>query len=49
MPAQKPFVLSVTIKTRSPTSEERWEGLGLINGGAAHPMKLVFWERVMAP
>jgi len=33
----------VTVKTKSPTSEERWEGPGLINGGAAHPFRLTFW------
>ena len=31
------------VKTKkSPTSEERWGFLGLINGGAAHPFKLAF-------
>jgi len=30
------------VKTKSPTSEERWGVLGLINGGAAHPFKLAF-------
>ena len=34
---------NVTVKTKSPTSEERWEGPGLINGGAAHPFRLTFW------
>ena len=30
------------VKTKSPTSEERWGVMGLINGGAAHPFKLAF-------
>jgi len=31
------------VKTKkSPTSEERWGFLGLINGGTAHPFKLAF-------
>ena len=31
------------VKTKkSPTSDERWGFLGLINGGAAHPFKLAF-------
>jgi len=34
---------NVTVKTKSATSEERWEGLGLINGGAVHPFRLAFW------
>jgi len=34
---------NVTVKTKSPTSEERWEGPGLINGGAAHLFRLGFW------
>jgi len=29
-------------KTKSLTSEERWEGSKLINGGAAHPIRLAF-------
>ena len=33
---------NVTVKTKSPTSEEEWEVLRLINGGAAHPFKLAF-------
>ena len=35
---------NVTVKTKSPTSEERWEGPGLMNGGAAHSIILVFWR-----
>ena len=34
---------NVTGKTKSPSSDERWEGLGLINGGAAHLIRLLFW------
>ena len=30
------------VMTKSLTSEERWGVLGLINGGATHPFKLVF-------
>jgi len=37
------------VKTKSPTSEEKWGVLGLVNGGAAHPFKLAFGGRVMAP
>jgi len=31
-------------KTKSPTSNERLEGPGLINGGVAHLIRLVFWR-----
>jgi len=34
---------NVTVKTKSSTSEERWEGPELINGGAVHPFRLAFW------
>ena len=40
---------SVTDKTKSPTSKERWEGPGLINGGAAHPIRLAFWGEGNGP
>ena len=40
---------NVTGKTKSPTSDERWEGPGLINGGAAHPIRLVFWGEGNSP
>ena len=33
---------NVTVKTKSPASDERWEGSELINGDAAHPIRLVF-------
>ena len=39
----------VTGKTKSLTSDERWEGLGLINGGAAHSIRLVFWGESNGP
>jgi len=39
----------VTDKTKSPTSEARWESLGLINGGAAHPIRLAFWGEGNCP
>jgi len=42
-------VLSVTVKTKSPTSEERWEGPELINGGTAHPFRLGFWGEGNGP
>jgi len=35
---------SVTVKTKRPTLEERWEGPGLINGDTAHPFRLTFWR-----
>jgi len=45
-----PFKLScVTGKTKSLTSDERWEGPGLINGGAAHPIRLGFWGEGNGP
>jgi len=34
---------NVTVKTKSLISDERGKGPRLINGGAAHPIKLVFW------
>ena len=37
------------VKTKSPTSEGRWEGPELINGGAAHPFRLVFWGESNCP
>ena len=37
------------VKTKSPTSEERWGVLGLINGGVAHPFKLAFREEGNCP
>jgi len=40
---------NVTVKTKSPTSEERWEDPGLINGGAAHPFRLTFWGEGNGP
>ena len=40
---------NVTNKTKSPTSEERWEGSKLINGGAAHPIRPGFWEEGNGP
>lgn len=30
------------VTDESPTSEKWWEGPGLISGGAAHPIRLVF-------
>jgi len=38
-----------TVNTKSLTSEERWEGHGLINGGAAHPFRLTFWGEGNGP
>ena len=40
---------NITDKTKSPTLEERWEGPGLINGGAAHPFRLAFWGEGNGP
>jgi len=40
---------NITDKTKSPTLEERWEGPGLINGGAAHPIRLAFWGEGNGP
>ena len=40
---------NVTVKTKSSTSEERWESPELINGGAAHPFRLTFWEEGSGP
>jgi len=40
---------NVTVKTKSLTSDERWEGLGLINGGIAHSIRLVFWREGNGP
>ena len=34
---------NVTVKTKSLTSNERYEHPGLINGGVAHFIRLVFW------
>jgi len=34
---------NVTVKTKSSTSDERWEDPRLINGGTAHSIRLVFW------
>ena len=39
---------NVTIKTKSSTSDKRWKGPGLISGAVVHPIRLVFWETVMA-
>jgi len=41
--------MSVTGKTKSPTSDERWEGPGLINGVAAHPIRLTLWGESNGP
>jgi len=32
-------------KIKSPTSNKRWESLGLINDGAAHHIRLVVCEK----
>ena len=40
---------NVTVKTKSHTSNERWEGPGLINSGAAHPIRQVFWGEGNGP
>jgi len=29
--------------------DERWESFGLINGGAAHPIRLLFWGEDNGP
>jgi len=39
----------VTVKPKSPTSEERWEDRRLINGGTAHPFRLIFWGEGNGP
>ena len=44
-----PFEPNVTVKTKSPILKERWEGPGLINGGAAHPFRLAFWGEGNGP
>jgi len=43
------FQQYVTVKTKSPTSEERWEGPGFINVGAAYPLRLAFWGEGNVP
>ena len=40
---------NVTGKTKSPTSDERWEGPGLIKSSAAHSIRLVFWGEGNGP
>ena len=34
---------------KSPTSEKRWEGPRLLNGGAAHSFRLAFWRESNDP
>jgi len=40
---------NATVKTKSPTSDERWEGPELINGRTAHSIRLVFWGEGNGP
>jgi len=40
---------SATVKTKSPTSDKRWEGPGLISGGAARPIRLISWGEGNGP
>jgi len=42
-------VPGVTVKTKTPTSEKRWKGPGLINGGAPYPFRLTFWGERNGP
>ena len=42
-------VPSVTVKTKSPTSEKKWKGPKLIKGGAAHLFRLTFWGEGNGP
>jgi len=45
----KALVQCVTVKTKSPTFEERWEGPELINSDAAHLFRLTFWGKGNGP
>jgi len=37
------------LRQKKPTSDERWKGPGLINGGTTHPIRLVFWGEGNGP
>ena len=37
------------LRQKASHSDERWEGPGLINGGVAHPIRVVFWGEGNGP
>ena len=40
---------NITGKTKNPTLDERWESPGLISGGAACPIRPIFWGEGNGP